>query len=111
MNQSVPNGSERERVLLGDALPAELGGEAGRLEGELDGDPQRVEIGEVDHFAVEIIVPIPVDDPRLEQSRNEKEIGHAERLGEGHHRAHEAMRAGRLLDAERRMHHHHHDDA
>jgi hypothetical protein len=48
---------------------------------------------------------------REEQSRNEKEIGHAEGLGEGDDGPHEARRSGRLLDAERRMHHHHHDDA
>jgi hypothetical protein len=102
---------EGEGVSLGDAVPAEIGREAGGLEGELDGDPERVEIGEVEDLAVEIVVPIPVDDPRQEQSRNEKEIGHAEGLGEGDRRPHEARRAGRLLDAQGRMHHHHHDDA
>ena len=38
---------------------------------------QCIEIGEVDDPSVEIIPPVPVYDAGQEQSRNEKEVGHA----------------------------------
>jgi hypothetical protein len=50
---------DEEGVDFGDARPAEIGREAGGLESELDGDPKRVEIGEVQD-----LLPIPVDDAR-----------------------------------------------
>ena len=59
-----------------------LGREAGRLEGELDRDPQHVEIGEVHDLAVEIGAPVAVDHAREEQPGDQEEVGHAERLGE-----------------------------
>jgi hypothetical protein len=102
---------EGERIGLRDARPALLMSELGSLEGELDGDPERAEIDEMHDLAVEIIVPFPVDDAGEEQSRNEKEIGHAEGFGDGDDGPHEAARPGRLLDAQGRMHHDHHDDA
>ena len=99
------------RVKLHDAERAMLGREAGRLEGELDRDPQHVEIGEVDDLAVEISAPVAVDDAGEEQTGDQEEVGHAERFRERDQMAHPTFLARRGLDAERRMHHHHHDDA
>ncbi len=85
--------------------------EARRLDGELDRGPQHVEIGEMHDLAVEIGAPVAVDDLRQEQARDQEEVRHPERLGEGDDGMHPAFLAERLLDAERRMHHHHEDDA
>ena len=93
------------------AAPAHVGGKHRRLEGELDRHPQHVEIGEVHDLAVEIVAPVAVDDAGQEQAGDQEEVGHAERPREGDRGMHPALAAGRLLDAERRMHHHHHDDA
>ena len=82
-----------------------------RLEGELDGHPQQVEIGEMHHLAVEIGAPVAVDHDGEEQPRNQEEIRHPERLGERHQDMHEAGLAGGGFHAQHRMHHHHHDDA
>ena len=94
-----------------DAAPAHFADEHRRLEGELDRHPQHVEIGEVDDLLVEIVAPVAVDDAGEEQPRDQEEVRHAEGPGEGDRGMHPALAAGRLLDAERRMHHHHHDDA
>ena len=90
---------------------AVLGGDAGRLEHELDGHPQQIEIEEVHDLAVEIGAPVAVDDLRQEQAGDQEEVGHAERPGEFDDRVHPAFAAGGGLDAERRMHHHDEDDA
>ena len=94
-----------------DAERAVLGRKARRLEGELDRDPQHVEIGEVHDLAVEIGAPVAVDHAREEQAGDQEEVGHAEGLCERDQLAHPACLARGGLDAERRMHHHHHDDA
>ena len=91
--------------------PAALGGKGGRLEAELDGHPQQVEIGEMHHLAVEIGAPVAVDHDRQEQPRDQEEIRHPERFGEGDQDVHEAGLAGGGFHAQHRMHHHHHDDA
>ena len=91
--------------------PAGLGGKGRRLEAELNRHPQHVEIGEVDHLAVEIGAPVAVDHDREEQARDQEEIRHPERLCEGDQRMHEAVLAGGQFHAQHRMHHHHHDDA
>ena len=94
-----------------DAAPAEVRGEAGRLESVLDRHPQPIEIGEVNHLAIEISAPVAVDDDCQKQPGDQEEIRHPERLREGHEGMHEADLAGRGFDAQHRMHHHHHDDA
>jgi hypothetical protein len=91
--------------------PPAIGGKARRLEAELDRHPQHVEIGEVHDLAVEIGPPVAVDHDGKKKSRNQEEVWHPERLREHHERMHETGVAGRLFDAEHRMHHHHHDDA
>jgi hypothetical protein len=62
-------------------------------------------------LAVQKSAPAAIDDLPQEQPGDQEEVRHAERLGEGHHRVHEALVPGRLLDPERRMHNHHEDDA
>ena len=57
--------------------------EARRLERELDRGPQQVEIDEMHDLAVEIGAPVAVDDLRQEQARDQEEVRHPERLGEG----------------------------
>ncbi len=91
--------------------PAALGGKGGRLEAELDGHPQHIEIGEVHHLAVEIGAPVAVDHDRQEQPGDQEEIRHPERFGECDQEMHEAGLPGGRLDPQHRMHHHHHDDA
>ena len=91
--------------------PALLGRKARGLEAELDRHPQHIEIGEVHDLAVEIGAPVAIDHESQEKPGNQEEIGHPERLGEGHEHVHEAGLAGGQFDAEHRMHHHHHDDA
>ena len=84
------------------------------LEGVLDRQPEHVEIGEVDHLAVEVARPRPVDRERQEQARQEKEVRHAERRGEGDDPAHEARRFPLReadVDADHGVHHHHEHDA
>jgi hypothetical protein len=63
------------------------------------------------HLAVEIAQPVAIDDAREEQSRDQEEVRHAKRLGEGDGVMHPALAAGSGLHAERGVHHHHHDDA
>ena len=65
-----------------------------RLEGELDRGPQQVEIDEMHDLAVEIGAPVAVDHLRQEQARDQEEVRHAERLGEGDHRVQPAFLAG-----------------
>ncbi len=88
-----------------------FGGEAGRLEAELDRHPQHVEIQEVDDLAVEIGPPVAVDDTGQKEPRDQEEIRHPERFGEGHQQMHVAGLAGGQFDTQHRVHHHHHDDA
>ena len=62
MNQIVPNGSMRDDGEgLSDGGGAAIGGDVGRLEGELDGQPEHVEIAEMDDLLVEIGPPVAVD--------------------------------------------------
>ena len=68
-----------------------------RLHGELDGGPQQVEIGEMHDLAVEIGAPVAVDDLRQEQARDQEEVRHPERLGEGDDGVQPALLAERLL--------------
>ena len=82
-----------------------------RLEGELDGQPEHVEIDEMHDLAVEKAHPRPVDDEAEEQAGNQEEVGHPERSGKLDDIVQPAMIVHRLADAERRMHHHHEDDA
>ncbi len=102
---------ERFKVKPAEAEQAMLSQQAGRLERELQGHPQDVEIGEMHDLAVEISAPVAVDDPSQEQSGNQEEIRHTERLGELHHRSEPALLTHRVLNAKRGMHHHHQDDA
>ena len=109
--QRAPRLDIGHEIFAEHAAPAFLGHHAGGLEGELDGQPQRVEIEEVQHLAVDVEPPRPVDAARQEEAGDQEEVGHAERPREFDEIPHPAGRARRLLDAERRMHHHHHDDA
>ena len=102
---------QRQQIKPRDFKRAEFGGDAGRLENELDGHPQQVEIEKVHDLAVEISPPVAVDDLRQEQTGDHEEVRHAERPREFDHRVHPAFAAGGGFDAERRMHHHHKDDA
>jgi hypothetical protein len=95
-------------------LDESRGGSAGHLvelQRGLNDEPEQVEIGEVDHPAVGVGAPVPVDHARQEEARYEEEIGHAEGLREGDDPVHEALAAHRLSDAEGRVHHHHEEDA
>ena len=83
---------------------------AGLDDGE-DRQPEHVEIGEVHDLAVEIGAPVAVDDAEQEEAGEEEEIRHAERPREGDHVMHEALTAGGLTHAERRMHHDDENDA
>ena len=104
--ERAPRLDKGVKVFAHDAGPAHLGGEAGRLEGELDGEPEHVEVGEMQDLAVEIEPPGRVDAARQEEAGDEEEVGHAEGPGELDEIAHPAGLARRLLHAERGMHHH-----
>jgi hypothetical protein len=78
--------------------PTGLAGEIGRLEPELDRDPQHVKISEVHHLAVEISAPVAIDHDREEQAGDQEEIRHPEWPCEGHQKMHEAGLPGGRLD-------------
>jgi hypothetical protein len=104
LDHSVEIGAEH-------AGPADLGGEGRRLQAELDGQPEHVEIGEVQDLAVEVEPPRGVYAGGEEEAGEQEEVGHAERLREGDDVGHPASLARHLLDAERGVHHHHEKDA
>ncbi len=75
-----------------------------------DQQPQRVEVSEVDHLAIEKFPPWPLDRPAGEQPRHQEEVGHAKRLGEGDDLVQPAAVADRHSDPEGRMHGDHQHD-
>ncbi|MCY1372261.1 hypothetical protein D9M69_594560 [compost metagenome] len=62
-------------------------------------------------LTIEIAPPWPVNDEAEKQAGDQEEVGHAERLGEGHDMMHPAFRACRLFHAQRGMHHDDEDNA
>jgi hypothetical protein len=102
---------EGVEIKLHDAERAHFAREPGRLEADLDGEPQHVEVDEMQNATIEIARPVAIDDAGQEQARDQEEVGHAERLGEIGDCMHPVLLSGRELDAEGRVHRHHHDDA
>jgi len=88
-----------------------LGSDAGALDHQLDGHPEKVEISKVHDLAIEIAAPRGGDAAAQEQAGNEEEIRHAERFGPGNETVQPGRFAKGLLDAQRRMHHDHENDA
>ena len=91
--------------------PASSAAKDGRLEAELDRHPQHVEIGEVHDLAVEIGAPVAIDHDGRKRPEIRKKSGIRNGLANITNDMHETGVAGRLFDAQHRMHHHHHDDA
>ena len=109
--QSAERIDQRQEIEPRDFNGAGFGSDPGRLEGELDGHPQKIEISEVRDLAVEISAPVAADHMRQKQAGDHEKVRHAERPREIDHRVKPAVLADGRFDAERRVHHHHEDDA
>src|SRR6202008_3007293 len=77
--ERLPEGFEIEPRHARDALTLH---QARRFQRELDGGPQQIEVDEMHDLAVEVGAPVAVDDLRQEQTRDQEEVRHPERLCE-----------------------------
>ena len=102
---------ESGQIIAQRCLPATLHGDARSLEGELNGEPEKIEIGEVHDLSIDVAAPRTIDHEGQKQAGDEKEIRHAEWPRESDDIMHPAIVPGAKLDAERGVDHHHHDDA